>query len=117
MIERLLEAERNLAMGLLDHAEALYRQVHAADPRNAIALVGLARVAVERGRDAEAFALASEALGVDPDNPAARTIVVRLREVLAARGESLELPKTLASTAAKRRGIVGRLLRRGSSQP
>lgn len=113
MIELLLDAERNLSMGLLDHAERVYRQVHEADPRNAIALVGLARVAVERGHDAEAYALASQALDVDPDNPAARTIVVRLREVLAARGESLELPAALGANGSKRRGIVDRLLRRG----
>ena len=114
MIELLLQAERNLAMGLLDHAERLYFQVHDADPRNAIALVGLARVAVERGQDAEAYALAGQALKVDPDNPAARTIVVRLREVLGARGEAVELPAA-ARGDPKRRGVVDRLLRRGSS--
>jgi tetratricopeptide (TPR) repeat protein len=114
VIERLLEAERNLSMGLLDHAERIYRQVHEADPRNAIALVGLARVAVERGQDAEAYAFATKALDIDPDNAAARTIVVRLHEVLSARGESLELPGALAPTGSKRRGIVDRLLRRGS---
>jgi hypothetical protein len=115
VIELLLEAERNLSMGLLDHAERLYRQVHEADARNAIAVVGLARVAVERGRDLEAYALASQALEIDAENPAARTIVMRLHEVLATRGESVELPATLAPGGSKRRGIVDRLLRRGSS--
>jgi hypothetical protein len=75
----------------------------------------LARVAVERGQDAEAYALASQALDIDPDNPSARTIVVRLREVLAARGEAPELPGALAPTGSRRRGIVDRLLRRGSA--
>jgi tetratricopeptide (TPR) repeat protein len=112
MIERLLEAERNLSMGLLEHAERIYRQVHEADPRNAIALVGLARVAIERGQDAQAYALAGQALDIDPENAAARTIVVRLHEVLSGRGESLPLPGALAP-GSKRRGIVGRLLRRG----
>jgi len=115
MIELLLEAERNLSMGLLDHAERVYRRVHETDPRNAIALVGLARVAVERGNDAEAYRFASQALEIDADNPAARTMVVRLREVLASRGESVELPGALASEGSRRRGIVGRLLRRGSA--
>jgi predicted Zn-dependent protease len=114
-MEVLLDAERNLAMGLLDNAERLYRQVHTADPRNAIALVGLARVAVERGRDTEAYQLASEAVELDPDNPAARTIVVRLREVLGAQGESLKLPEALSPAGTRRRGIVARLFRRGSA--
>jgi len=111
VIELLLEAERNLSMGLLDHAERLYRQVHDRDPRNAIALVGLARVAVERADDKGAYAFASQALDVDPDNPTARTMVVRLREVLSAHGERLELPAALAS-GRKRPGIVDRLLGR-----
>jgi hypothetical protein len=88
VIEILLEAERALTVGLADRAEQLYRQAYEADPRNSIAVVGLARVALERADDAGALALARQALSIDPENEAARRLVVRLEEVLAGRGES-----------------------------
>lgn len=81
MIEILLEAERALSFGLLGQAERLYRQAADADPRNSIAVVGLGRVALERGDEATALQLAERALGIDPDNDAARRMVDRLREV------------------------------------
>ena len=125
MIELLLEAERQLAAGRLDEAHRRYRQAADADPRNSIAVVGLARVAVERGDDREAHRLGREALGIDPDNVAAQRLVARLEEVMAARGEAVPGPgsadgarraeptPTRAAQAPRRRGILGRILRRG----
>jgi thioredoxin-like negative regulator of GroEL len=86
MIEVLIEAERAMSFNLIDRAETLYRQVVAADPRNAIAVVGLARVALERGDEPGALALAREALAIDPENDKARRLAERLEEVLRTRG-------------------------------
>jgi tetratricopeptide (TPR) repeat protein len=87
VIELLLQAEGALSVGLLDRAEALYRQVATADPRNAIAIVGLSRVAFERGQQREALELARRGLAIDPENVAAQRMVQRLEEVLDYRGE------------------------------
>jgi len=85
MIEKLLEAERALSVGLLDQAERLYQHAWEADPHNSIAVVGLARVALERGDEPAAQALARRALEIDPDNQAAQRMVDRLVEVQAMR--------------------------------
>jgi tetratricopeptide (TPR) repeat protein len=89
MIELLLEAERALSVGLLDQAERLYQQAIDGDPRNSIAVVGLARVALERGDDPGAYLLGQRALEIDPENQAATRLVDRLAEVMATRGEAL----------------------------
>jgi tetratricopeptide (TPR) repeat protein len=122
VIEMMLEAERALAVGLLDQAERLYRQVLAADPNNAIAIVGLARVSLERGDNRTTYLEARRALAIDPDNPAASHLAMRMAEVMRGRGE--EVPEVTAegapepaapSTAmdeATRAGLVDRLFRR-----
>lgn len=89
MIELLLQAERALSIGLVDHAERLYRQAVAADPLNSIAVVGLARVALEHADDAEAYRRARQALRIDPENVAAVRLVERLEEVFSHRGQAL----------------------------
>ncbi len=101
MIEILLEAERAMEMGRIDAAEALYRQVADADPRNAMAVVGLARVTLERGDERGAYLAAQRALTIDPENSAARRMVTRLEEVLRYRGESVpESPGSVPASPA-----------------
>jgi hypothetical protein len=106
MIELLLEAERALSFGRVDRAEEIYRQVSTNDPRNSIAVVGLARVALERRDDLGAYLLARRALVIDPENEAARRLAVRLEEVLATRGEPVAdpLPAEPAHRAEPRPG-------------
>jgi thioredoxin-like negative regulator of GroEL len=122
VIEPMLEAERALAVGLLDQADRLYRQVVAADPRNAIAIVGLARVALERGDERTAYVEARRALALDPDNPMASHLSMRMAELLRARGEappadppSVDARRAGDPAATRRTGLVGRLFRRRSS--
>jgi Tetratricopeptide repeat len=88
VIEQLLEAERMLSYGLVDNAERLYRQIATHDPKSSIAVVGLARVALERGDERTAYVEARRALAIDPDNPAAQHMVMRLAEVMAGHGET-----------------------------
>jgi len=93
--ELLQQAERTLAMGRLDEAERLFQRALDEDPRSAIAALGLARVAGERGDEPGAYRLAGQAVRLDPGNGAAVALAVRLREILAGRGERVELPPAL----------------------
>ena len=120
MIELLLAGERMLADGDLDHAERLFAQVAEADPRNAIAVVGLAEVAVARGDDAGAVEAARRALEIDPENAAARRMLDRL-EAAALEPEAASAPEPEATPepnaapagppAPARRSWLERLLR------
>jgi tetratricopeptide (TPR) repeat protein len=104
MIERLLAADAALDRGELDAAERLYRQVADADARNAIALVGLARVADARGDVDAARGLAERALSIDAQEAAARRML-----------EALTTPATAAlptTVAPARQGGLRGFLRR-----
>jgi Flp pilus assembly protein TadD len=124
MIEMMLEAERAMGIGLIDNAERLYRQVVAIDPKNSIAVTGLARVALERGDQRGAYTFARQALALDPDNPVAGHLAMRMAEQMRNRGEALPEDSAPPATrkpaqeraedpASARPGLVGRLFRRG----
>lgn len=97
MIELLLEAERARSSGQIERAEQLYRQVAQADPHNAIAVVGLALLALDRGDDLGAYLLARRALTIDPEDEAARRLAARLEGGLAARGTPVADPMPTAA--------------------
>jgi thioredoxin-like negative regulator of GroEL len=101
VIELLLAAERMLSVGMLDQAERLFSQVAEADPKNAIAVVGLARVALERGDEAGALAEARRALEIDPEDDAARRLADRMAEVIATRKAMARPEAAVASAAAE----------------
>ena len=96
----MLQAERNLAIGLVDQAERLYRRALDSDPRNAIAVVGLARVALARDDERSAYTLAVDALRIDPQNAAALRLESRLYEIFSARGEAPEREPVAVRAAA-----------------
>ncbi|HET7701753.1 MAG TPA: tetratricopeptide repeat protein [Candidatus Limnocylindrales bacterium] len=130
MIELMLEAERAIGIGLLDQAERLYAQVVANDPKNSIAVTGLARVALERGDQRGAYTFARRALALDPENHLASHLSQRMAEQMRNRGEALPddlvdgpgpaepaAPVSGSEAAADdprpgRPGLVDRLLRR-----
>ncbi len=89
MIEQLLRAENALGLGLLDQAEKIYEQTLAHDPANAIALVGLSRVALERGDERASLGFARRALSIDPENGQAGRMIDRLEEVIHERGDAI----------------------------
>ncbi|CAN5260194.1 hypothetical protein BH24CHL7_BH24CHL7_10650 [soil metagenome] len=107
MIEAMLQAERLLTMGMLDQAENLYRRAADTDPRNAMAVVGLSRVASERGDDLQAYKYACAALEIDPQNALALRLEARLSEMLATRGEPVARPPWIAGQAAGRQAPTG----------
>jgi tetratricopeptide (TPR) repeat protein len=92
MIEALLQAERLLVHGMVDQAEGIYQRAIEQDPQNAIAVVGLARVALERGQERVAYERAREALAIDPENVAAQRLEARFAEVFAERDRPAEPP-------------------------
>jgi uncharacterized membrane protein len=92
MIELLLQAERAVGAGALDQAERLYWQAIDADAQNAIAIVGLAKVARLRGDDRTAIAFGRRALKVDAENAVAQRLVAEL--------ESGHPPAPAATSAA-----------------
>jgi predicted TPR repeat methyltransferase len=102
VIERLLAAEKALEAGQDEVAERLFAQVAAADPRNAIAVVGLARVASRHGDVDEATAHARRALEIDPEDDAAR----RLLEELTAPVPALTPSRDVAPRPGGRRGAL-----------
>ena len=114
MIEPLLQAERLLVHGQVNAAERIYQSTIAADPRNSIAVVGLARVALERGDDRLAYEKACQALEIDRQNAAALRLEARLSEVLVTRGERVRRPAWLTAEEPRpeRPGLLRRILRR-----
>jgi thioredoxin-like negative regulator of GroEL len=100
MIERLLAAEAALSRDELDHAQRLFGQVADADPRNAIAVVGLARVIARRGDVDAARELLAHALEIDPDEAAARRLLDELETT--AELDALAEPEALAPVPAAR---------------
>jgi Tfp pilus assembly protein PilF len=92
VIEALLQAERLLVHGMVDQAEQIYQRAIEQDEHNAIAVVGLARVALERGQERLAYERAREALGIDPENIAAQRMEQRLAEVFAERERPADPP-------------------------
>jgi thioredoxin-like negative regulator of GroEL len=105
MIELLLQADRLLNVDQVDQAQATYQRVADQDPRNAIAVVGLARCALARGDDRAAYTLAARALELDPEDDMARRMEARMREVLTYRGETIPgaptpPPKAVITSAA-----------------
>jgi thioredoxin-like negative regulator of GroEL len=105
VIEMLLQADRLLTVDMVDQADAVYRRVAEQDPRNAIAVVGMARCALARGEDQEAYRLAARALDIDPENDMARRMTARMAEVLTYRGEAV--PQAPVADAAPTGTVAG----------
>jgi hypothetical protein len=115
MFELLLQADRAVSEGLLDQAERTYWQVVELDPTNAIAVVGLARVSLERGDEQMARMFADRARAMDPENLAARRIIEALDRRIPG-GVAAEAPD-LPLVAAQRLEALSRRRGAGSHQP
>ena len=108
MIERLLAADAALERDDRELAQRLFAQVAEADPRNAIAIVGLARVATRQGETAAARALAERALSIDPLEAAAQRLIAEL--------DAAAAPAPVPGAKPQRRGVrawLARILGRG----
>ena len=101
MIEQILQADRYLQVDQVEKARNVYQKVVDMDHGNAIAVVGLARCALAEGDDEQAYALASRALEIDPENDMARRMEARLSESLATRGAPVERPRAAAAPGAQ----------------
>lgn len=108
MIERLLAADAALDRGDLETAEKLFTQVAEADPRNAIAAVGLGRVAAARDDAMGARTWFLRALEIDPDEAAALRLFAALDRELADDAVS-EAPPSPAPTDVPRRSLMDRI--------
>jgi tetratricopeptide (TPR) repeat protein len=91
----LAEAERLAALGEADAATGYFETALAADPRNAAAFVGLARIARGQSLTGKAIAYFREALALEPDN----------RIALSGEGEAL----VARGAIAEARGVAARL--------
>ncbi|MGA3057579.1 MAG: hypothetical protein ABSE70_06035 [Candidatus Limnocylindrales bacterium] len=115
MFELLLRADRALADGLLDQAEATYWELIEIDPTNAIAVAGLALVSLERGDERLARTFADRAMALDPENVVAGRVVETLEHRGAERVEA-ELPD-LPLMAAERLEALSRRRSTGPPEP
>lgn len=113
MFELLIQADRALAEGALDQAERTYWQLIDLDPTNAIAVAGLARVAVERGDLVEARKMADRALAIDPDNISALRVIATIEPGAGAPDEPAQSDLPLLG-ARRLEALSGR---RGGGEP
>ena len=89
MIELLLEAERALTLGLLDQAERLYRQVAASGPAGTRSPSSAWRASRSSGATIGGVPPGPRGAGDRPRRtPRRSTLVMRLAEVMAGRGEA-----------------------------
>jgi len=119
MIERLLAADAALSRDELDQAQRLFGQVAEADPRNAIAVVGLARVLAQRGDTDAARELLAHALEIDPDEAAAHRLLADLDTPAEARAITTPGPQREVAREGPvpRRGLLAWLRRAFRGRP